>query len=149
MRSANEAACRWPRHCAVDRAIGVQNLAQDGSPHLSNLDRILARKTPELQDDTAGTAAFGRSHQCGYKSNVARICGDVSTMQAREGRKPQIRHIRKRRRPTGCKEARETPHLMPQGGDYRLQDARPDTCLPVLPICEKMQAEGREPLSTT
>ncbi|KAK7187351.1 hypothetical protein PSPO01_06581 [Paraphaeosphaeria sporulosa] len=81
--------------------MGVQNLAQEGSPHLSNLDRILARKTPELQGDTAHTAALGMP-QCGNKPKVARICGDVLSMQAREGREPQNRHIEKSRRPTCC-----------------------------------------------
>ncbi|KAF9732986.1 hypothetical protein PMIN01_08668 [Paraphaeosphaeria minitans] len=39
--------------CVVDKVTGVRNLAQDWPPHASNLDRILAHKTPELQDDTA------------------------------------------------------------------------------------------------
>jgi hypothetical protein len=112
MQAANRAACSRPR-CVCCRQSNSNTRLGTGRVTTSvNFDRILARQTPELQNDTACTTVLGRPRQRGYKAHVARYCGDVSPMQAREGRMLHIRHLRNRRRPTCRIEARKTPRLI-------------------------------------
>jgi hypothetical protein len=98
--------------CAVDKAMRVQNLAQAGSPRLSISIESLLIKRPSCRTTQLAQQFWAGLDSAAIKAHVARYCGDVSSMQAREGRMLHIRHLRNRRRPKCRIEARKTPRLI-------------------------------------
>jgi hypothetical protein len=112
MQPPNGAACRLPRCLCCRQSNESTNLAQAGSPRLSISIESLLIKRPSCRTTQLAQQFWAGLDSAAIKAHVARYCGDVSSMQAREGRMLHIRHLRNRRRPKCRIEARKTPRLI-------------------------------------